>query len=65
MYADGTLDLMMMIALAAFKTPGEKEENLALVVKKAKTSYFPAFEKVSYKVLGLLHFLLLIRIFKE
>ncbi|XP_046496068.1 glutathione S-transferase A4-like isoform X2 [Equus quagga] len=46
MYADGTLDLMMMIALAAFKTPGEKEENLALVVKKAKTSYFPAFEKI-------------------
>ncbi|XP_014719367.1 glutathione S-transferase A4-like isoform X2 [Equus asinus] len=46
MYADGTLDLMMMIALAAFKTPGEKEENLALVVKKAKTCYFPAFEKI-------------------
>ena len=46
MYADGTLDLMMMVALAAFKPPGEKEENLALVVEKAKTRYFPVFEKI-------------------
>uniref|UniRef100_A0A8D1F3G5 glutathione transferase n=1 Tax=Sus scrofa TaxID=9823 RepID=A0A8D1F3G5_PIG len=48
MYADGTLDLMMMVALAAFKPPGEKEENLALVVEKAKTRYFPVFEKVGF-----------------
>ena len=46
MYADGTLDLMMMTAQAAFKPPEEKEENLTLIVKKAKTRYFPAFEKV-------------------
>uniref|UniRef100_A0A673TZY3 Glutathione S-transferase n=1 Tax=Suricata suricatta TaxID=37032 RepID=A0A673TZY3_SURSU len=46
MYADGTLDLMMMIALAAFKPPEEKEENLTLIVKKAKTRYFPVFEKI-------------------
>lgn len=46
MYTDGTLDLMLMIALAAFKPPAEKEQDLALVVKGAKTRYFPAFEKV-------------------
>ena len=46
MYADGTLDLMLMVALAAFKPPEEKEESLALVLKKAKTRYFPVFEKV-------------------
>ncbi|XP_004449926.1 glutathione S-transferase alpha-4-like [Dasypus novemcinctus] len=46
MYADGTLDLMMMIALMAFKPPEEKEENIALVVKSAKNRYFPVFEKI-------------------
>lgn len=46
MYTDGTLYLMLMIALAAFKPPAEKEQDLALVVKRAKTRYFPAFEKV-------------------
>ena len=45
MYAEGTLDLMM-VALAAFKPPEEKEESLALVVKKAKTRHFPVFEKI-------------------
>ncbi|XP_053423278.1 glutathione S-transferase A4-like [Nycticebus coucang] len=46
MYTDGTLDLMMMIAVAPFKPPKEKEEALALVVKKAKTRYLPVFEKI-------------------
>ncbi|XP_037375766.1 glutathione S-transferase alpha-4-like [Talpa occidentalis] len=46
MYADGTLDLMLMIAGGAFKPPKDKEENLVLTVKKAKTRYFPVFEKV-------------------
>ncbi|XP_053424692.1 glutathione S-transferase A4-like [Nycticebus coucang] len=46
MYTDGTLDLMMMIAVAPFKSPKEKEEALALVVKKAKTCYLPVFEKI-------------------
>ena len=46
MYAEGTLDLMMMVAVAAFKPPEEKEESLASVVKKAKTRHFPVFEKV-------------------
>uniref|UniRef100_A0A8C0Q7L9 glutathione transferase n=1 Tax=Canis lupus familiaris TaxID=9615 RepID=A0A8C0Q7L9_CANLF len=50
MYADGTLDLMLMIALAAFKPPAEKEESLALVAQKAQTRYFPVFEKVGCRV---------------
>ncbi|XP_050996085.1 glutathione S-transferase A4 [Acomys russatus] len=46
MYTDGTQDLMMMIAHAAFKPPQEKEENYAFIVKRAKTRYFPVFEKI-------------------
>ncbi|XP_034364605.1 glutathione S-transferase alpha-4 [Arvicanthis niloticus] len=46
MYADGIQDLMMMIAGAPFKAPQEKEESYALIVTKAKTRYFPAFEKI-------------------
>ncbi|KAL6086275.1 hypothetical protein STEG23_007284, partial [Scotinomys teguina] len=46
MYADGTLDLMIMIAGVPFKPPEEKEENYALIVKRAKTRYFPVFEKI-------------------
>ncbi|KAM6185934.1 glutathione S-transferase alpha-4-like [Rhynchocyon petersi] len=46
MYVDGTMDLMMMIMLTPFKPPEEKEENLALIVKKAKARYLPVFEKI-------------------
>uniref|UniRef100_A0A8C3X295 glutathione transferase n=1 Tax=Catagonus wagneri TaxID=51154 RepID=A0A8C3X295_9CETA len=46
MHADGTLDLMMKVAAAAFKPPGEKEKSLASAVEKAKTRYFPVFEKI-------------------
>lgn len=46
MYVDGTQDLMMMIAGAPFKSPQDKEESYALIVTKAKTRYFPAFEKI-------------------
>ncbi|XP_077018184.1 glutathione S-transferase A4-like [Tamandua tetradactyla] len=46
MYADGTLDLMMMVALVAFKPPEEKEESVALIMKNAKNRYFPVFEKI-------------------
>ncbi|KAM9666291.1 glutathione S-transferase A4-like [Trichechus inunguis] len=46
MYVDGTLDLMTMIAQARFKSPEEKEENFALIVKKAKTRYLQVFEKI-------------------
>lgn len=46
MYIDGTLDLMLMIAVAPFKPPEEKKQNLAQAVKNAKTRYFPVFEKI-------------------
>ncbi|KAM6181857.1 glutathione S-transferase A4-like [Erethizon dorsatum] len=46
MYVDGTLDLMLMIATAAFKPPEDKEKGHASTVKKAKTRYFPVFEKI-------------------
>ncbi|MCQ6512859.1 glutathione binding-like protein, partial [Vibrio parahaemolyticus] len=45
MYADGTQDLMM-IAVAPFKTPKEKEESYDLILSRAKTRYFPVFEKI-------------------
>ncbi|XP_028621692.1 glutathione S-transferase alpha-4-like [Grammomys surdaster] len=47
MYVDRIQDLMMMkIAGAPFKAPQEKEESYALIVTKAKTRYFPVFEKI-------------------
>lgn len=46
MYADGIQDLMMMVMTTPFKPPEEKEENVALILTKAKTRYFPVFEKV-------------------
>lgn len=36
MYTDGTQDLMMMILQTPFSPPEEREENFALIVKKAK-----------------------------
>uniref|UniRef100_A0A2K5BZ78 Glutathione S-transferase n=1 Tax=Aotus nancymaae TaxID=37293 RepID=A0A2K5BZ78_AOTNA len=46
MYVDGTLDLMAMIMLAPFQRPEEKQETLASILQKAKTRYFPVFEKI-------------------
>ncbi|XP_058527833.1 glutathione S-transferase A4-like [Ochotona princeps] len=46
MYIDGIMDLKMMIAWAAFDPPGEKEKNIDSIINKAKTRYFPVFEKV-------------------
>jgi glutathione S-transferase len=57
MYTDGTLDLMLMIALAAFQPPEDKEENYACIVKRAKVRYFPVFEKVGYRDPGFLYLL--------
>lgn len=50
MYTDGTQDLMMMILQTPFSPPEEREENFALIVKKAKTRYFPVFEKVGAEI---------------
>ncbi|XP_017398362.1 glutathione S-transferase A4-like isoform X1 [Cebus imitator] len=46
MYVDGTLDLMTMIMLAPFQRPEKKQETLASILQKAKTRYFPVFEKI-------------------
>ncbi|XP_008055891.1 glutathione S-transferase alpha-4-like [Carlito syrichta] len=46
MYTDGTLDLMFPIMASPFQPPKEKEEGLASAVKKAKTRYFPVYEKI-------------------
>lgn len=64
MYADGTQDLMMMIAVAPFKTPKEKEESYDLILSRAKTRYFPVFEKVSLYTAWYAEYLR-IRLFKK
>ncbi|XP_046959046.1 glutathione S-transferase A4 isoform X2 [Lynx rufus] len=48
MYVEGTLDLLELIIMHPFLKPDDqqKEVNLTLIVKKAKTRYFPAFEKI-------------------
>ncbi|XP_069873394.1 glutathione S-transferase A4-like [Dipodomys merriami] len=46
MYTDGTSDLMLMILATPFSSPTNKEGSYATIVQKAKTRYFPAFEKV-------------------
>ncbi|XP_062043523.1 glutathione S-transferase A4-like [Lepus europaeus] len=46
MYVDGTLDLMLMMALTAFDPPEGKQKNIDLILNKAKTRYFPVFEKI-------------------
>lgn len=46
MYTDGTRHLMIMILPFPFDPPEEREEDFALIVKKAKTRYLPVFEKV-------------------
>nr|XP_024651527.1 glutathione S-transferase alpha-4-like isoform X2 [Macaca nemestrina] len=46
MYIDGTQVLMMMIIMAPFKFPEEKQETLASIMQKAKTRYLPTFEKI-------------------
>ncbi|XP_065256353.1 glutathione S-transferase A4-like [Emys orbicularis] len=44
MYVEGTADLMGMIITFAFTPP--KERNLALIIERATTRYFPVYEKV-------------------
>ncbi|KAM9002947.1 uncharacterized protein ACOB8E_023641 [Sarcophilus harrisii] len=46
MYTDGTLDLMLLIALSYFKPAEQREKEIELVVEKAKSQYFTVFEKI-------------------
>ncbi|XP_007435219.1 glutathione S-transferase 3-like [Python bivittatus] len=45
MYVEGTMDLMAIILLYPFSPPEEKEKQLATLIEKATTRYFPVYEK--------------------
>lgn len=49
MYVEGTTDLMGMIMHLPFQPADVKEKNLALIIERATTRYFPVYEKVSDK----------------
>lgn len=49
MYVEGTTDLMGMIMYLPFQPADTKETNLALIIERATTRYFPVYEKVSDK----------------
>ncbi|XP_054836061.1 glutathione S-transferase-like isoform X2 [Eublepharis macularius] len=46
MYIEGMMDLGEMIMHHPFKPADAKEKDLALIIEKATTRYFPVFEKV-------------------
>ncbi|KAK2533963.1 glutathione S-transferase [Columba guinea] len=45
MYVEGTTDLMGMIMHLPFQPADTKEKNLALIIERATTRYFPVYEK--------------------
>ncbi|KAM6323476.1 uncharacterized protein AAHN32_004746 [Aegotheles albertisi] len=45
MYVEGTTDLMGMIMYHPFQPADTKEKNLALIIERATTRYFPVYEK--------------------
>ncbi|XP_030347092.1 glutathione S-transferase isoform X1 [Strigops habroptila] len=45
MYVEGTTDLMGMIMYLPFQAADTKEKNLALIIERATTRYFPVYEK--------------------
>lgn len=49
MYVEGTTDLMGMVMYHPFQPADTKEKNLALIIERATTRYFPVYEKVSGK----------------
>lgn len=49
MYVEGTTDLMGQIMVLPFQPADAKEKNLALIIERATTRYFPVYEKVSNK----------------
>ncbi|XP_054837430.1 glutathione S-transferase-like [Eublepharis macularius] len=46
MYIEGIMDLNEMIMMHPFKPADAKEKDLALIIERATTRYFPVFEKV-------------------
>uniref|UniRef100_A0A8C4ULX5 Glutathione S-transferase n=1 Tax=Falco tinnunculus TaxID=100819 RepID=A0A8C4ULX5_FALTI len=45
MYVEGTTDLMGMIMYLPFQPADTKEKNLALIIERASSRYFPVYEK--------------------
>ncbi|KAF1512945.1 Glutathione S-transferase, partial [Eudyptes sclateri] len=45
MYVEGTTDLMGMIMYLPFQPADTKEKNLALIIERVTTRYFPVYEK--------------------
>ncbi|XP_009955236.1 PREDICTED: glutathione S-transferase isoform X1 [Leptosomus discolor] len=45
MYVEGTTDLMGMIMHLPYQPADTKEKNLALIIERATTRYFPVYEK--------------------
>ncbi|XP_009083122.1 PREDICTED: glutathione S-transferase isoform X1 [Acanthisitta chloris] len=45
MYVEGTTDLMGMIMYHPFQPADAKAKNLALIIERATTRYFPVYEK--------------------
>ncbi|KFO83674.1 Glutathione S-transferase, partial [Buceros rhinoceros silvestris] len=45
MYVEGTTDLMGPIMTLPFQPADAKEKNLALIIERATTRYFPVYEK--------------------
>ncbi|XP_067999058.1 glutathione S-transferase 3-like isoform X2 [Melanerpes formicivorus] len=46
MYVGGTDDLMMLILIFPFLSAEDKEKQLAVIVQRATSRYFPVYEKV-------------------
>ncbi|XP_032998871.1 glutathione S-transferase-like [Lacerta agilis] len=46
MYCEGAMDLNELIMMLPFKPADSKEKELANIIEKATTRYFPVFEKV-------------------
>ncbi|KAM9240275.1 uncharacterized protein RG961_015796 [Leptosomus discolor] len=53
MYVGGTDDLMGFILIFPFLTAEDKEKQRAVIVQKATGRYFPAYEKVSRRIIVL------------
>uniref|UniRef100_A0A8B9TA47 glutathione transferase n=1 Tax=Anas platyrhynchos TaxID=8839 RepID=A0A8B9TA47_ANAPL len=45
MYVEGTTDLMGMIMQLPLQSAEMREKNLALIIERSKTRYFPVYEK--------------------
>ncbi|KAK9411308.1 glutathione S-transferase-like [Crotalus adamanteus] len=46
MYVEGTTDLMLMVMMLPLQPAENKEKQSALIIERATTRYFPAYEKI-------------------